>query len=100
MAMPSLEHLFLAGAANGLLEQVPFVDDDNASAPSLRDDVGDLLVLFEDAGLGIQHENRNVTSSDGVFGAFDAEILHRAVDPSSFADSGRVDQDISVAPAG
>ena len=48
-------HFLRARLADGFGEQVPFVDDQNAGLAVFHNDVGDFLVLFGDARLGVNH---------------------------------------------
>ena len=76
------------------LEQIPFVDDDDAGFAVLDDDVGDFFVLLGDARFGVQHQNRDVAARDGVLGALDAEKFNRIVHAPRLPHAGGVNQNV------
>ncbi|MFM1943984.1 MAG: hypothetical protein RI897_2966 [Verrucomicrobiota bacterium] len=90
---------FRLGFLDGGLEEVPFIDDDDAGFFGVHDDVGNFLVLFEDAGFGIEHEHDEVAAADGFLGTFDAEELDGVIDAASFPHAGGIDEEVALAGA-
>src|SRR5260370_28366762 len=85
--------------ANGLFSQIPFVDDDDAGLALFDNFVGDFLVLFGNAGFGVEDENGNVATRDGILGAFDAEEFDGIVYATSFSHASSIDEKIGLANA-
>ena len=65
----------------------------------LHDDVCDFFVLLGDAGLGVNHQNRDVAALDGILGALDAEIFNRVVHAPRLPDAGGINQDVFLPDA-
>jgi len=78
-------------------EQIPFVDGNDAGLAGLEDDVGNLLVLFEDPAFGIENEHDQIAAADGGLGPLHTEELDRVIHAPAFADPGGVDQDVALA---
>src|SRR5262249_3973773 len=86
--------LFFPRFADVFLNQIPLIDDDDTGFAVLDDGVGDFFVLFQNAGFGVQDQNGDVATRDGVLCALHAEKFHRIVDAAGFAHAGGVDQDV------
>ncbi len=86
----------LLGGLEGGLEEVPFVDYENAGLVQFCDPVGDFLVLFENAGFGVEDEEGDIAAGDGGFSAFDAVEFDAVVYAAWFADAGGVDEQVGL----
>jgi hypothetical protein len=86
--------LLALGFVNGVLKQVPFVDDKDARFGFGRDLGRDFFVLFKDAGFGVKDQDGDVAAGNGGFGAFDTVELDGVMNAPFLADPGRVDQEV------
>ena len=59
--------------------------------------IGNFFVLFGDARLRVQNQDRDVAARDGILRALDAEKFNGIVHAPRLADAGRVNQHIFFA---
>jgi len=76
----------------GFFGEVPFVDEQEATAFGFDDFSGDLFVAGGGAGFGIEHEDDDVGAFDAFFGAKIAEPVDGAAAAGLFLDAGGVDE--------
>ena len=68
LAFPGLD-LSLSSLAHVFGHKIPLVDHHDASSSLLDDHVGDLLVLLGDAAHGIDDQDGDIATGDGILGA-------------------------------
>ncbi|MCG3777427.1 MAG: hypothetical protein JW388_0115 [Nitrospira sp.] len=90
---------FFARHADGFLQQIPFVDDNDAGFVRGDNFIGDFLFLFGDPIHSIDDEQDDVCAQDGFLGAFDAEEFDGGVHAVFFAQSCGVDEQITLPDA-
>ena len=66
-----------ARLAHDLLNQVPFIDDQDAGLLFFQNFAADFFILLRDAGLGVEDENGDVAARDRIFRPLDAEEFNR-----------------------
>ena len=66
----------------------------------LDDAVGDFFVLFQNAGLGVQDQDRDVAARNGFLRTLHAEKFHGVVNAARFADARRVHEHIFFSGGG
>ena len=85
------ERILLHGGAV-LLDQIPFVDDDDARLAGIVRLTGDLGVLLGDALCRVDHDDADVRTLDREQRTHDRELLDLLVHLALFADAGGVDE--------
>lgn len=78
------------------LKEIPFVHHQDAGLMRGGDEVGNLLVLLENAGFGVENQERDIRAGNGCFGASHAIELNTVMDASRFPDPGGVDEDVGL----
>ena len=88
----------LAGLSNILGHEVPFVDHHDAGASLLDNHISNLLVLLSDPVQRIDHQNGDVTASDGTLGPFNGKVLDAVIDATCLPDTRGVHQHVLFTP--
>ena len=80
-----------------LLNQVPFIQNNDGRFFRLLNKSSDFLILCGDPTGGIDDENIDIHAAYSFLRAHDAENFHRGVVSGSVADAGRIAEDVMLA---
>ena len=87
------------GFANGCLDEVPLIYDDDAGASFFDNFIGDLFILFVDPFLGVKDEDADIGAGNGFLGAFDAKKFDGIIHATGFAEPRGIDENVGLADA-